>query len=233
MEENINPAQKKGSKMGLILLISVVILLIAGALWYSFAKANGNTNNANTNVAMNGNTNTVVNSNSNTNAQVNSNTNSSTNTNSTVDTSDWLTYTNEKHNFSLQFPVDWGFIREFDGSFNPDIVNSNNTADSFLAGKKEVGSMLVFTFGSNKTINDVLNEDHITSEGSSKFVLSSAKSVLSSGVTAVIAKYDPMIKGYDTEYLFEIKSGVIAIGLLIESEETLRVINTFQFVDGL
>ncbi|MFA6271981.1 MAG: hypothetical protein WC693_02615 [Patescibacteria group bacterium] len=101
MEENINPAHKKGNNIGLIVLISVVIFLIAGALWYAFGKENENTNNANTTQVGNENTNTVLNTNANTNTAVNSNTNSA------VDTSDWLTYTNEEYGFEFKYPRDF------------------------------------------------------------------------------------------------------------------------------
>jgi hypothetical protein len=84
MEENTNPTPKKGSKTGVTLSILAVIVIIAGALWYSFSGTNDNTNTT-----------------------VNSNTNSTTNTNSTVDTSDWETYTNEGLNFSIKYPKDY------------------------------------------------------------------------------------------------------------------------------
>ena len=76
MEENTNPTPKKGNKTGLVISILAIIIIIAGALWYSLSGTNNNTSNANS--VVNENVNVVTNENTN----VNVNTNSSTNTNS-------------------------------------------------------------------------------------------------------------------------------------------------------
>ncbi len=110
MVENINQSSPKGNKTGLIILILAAVIVIAGGLWYALAGTDENTNNENnTNTVANENANTNVNTNTaaNTNAETNSNTNTATNTNSSVDTSDWLTYTNEEYGFSFKYPQDW------------------------------------------------------------------------------------------------------------------------------
>lgn len=60
------------------------------------------------------NTNTVSNANENTNTEVVVNTNDNSNTvdeggevETNIDTSDWLTYTNEEHGFSFKYPKEW------------------------------------------------------------------------------------------------------------------------------
>jgi hypothetical protein len=101
MEENTNPTPKKGNKTGLVISILAIIIIIAGALWYSLSGTNNNTSNANS--VVNENVNVVTNENTN----VNVNTNSSTNTNSAVDTGDWKIYANEEYGFSFKYPSEW------------------------------------------------------------------------------------------------------------------------------
>jgi len=99
MEEtnnNSTPTPTKGSRTGVVVAFVVVILVITGALWYSFSGTNDNTNN--TNKVMNENTNVTV------------NTNTTTNTNSAVDTSDWETYTNEMYSYSFKYPNNWDVV---------------------------------------------------------------------------------------------------------------------------
>lgn len=66
-----------------------------------------NTNNANTVVTTNQNVNTA---NTNTTANENTNVNAIT---SDVDTSDWLTYTNEKYGYSVKYPNSWRLAQEY------------------------------------------------------------------------------------------------------------------------
>ncbi len=232
----MNNLNQKGLSTTTLTIIILAIIIIAGGLWYALSGTNDNTNNSNnTNTVANGNANMNVNTSTavNTNTETNSNTNTSTNTNSSVDTSDWELYVNSNHNFSLKFPRDWGFISEFDGSFNPDILSASYmTTSSFVTGTEDSGLMLSFTFGSGKTINDILNEVHTTSEGSSKLVISHKEVTLSSGTSTTVVKYDPTIKGHTTEYLFQTDSGVIALGLLSENDETVMVLNTFLLVSN-
>jgi hypothetical protein len=78
----------------------------------------------NTNEVSNTNTNTV-----NTNATV-ANENTNTEQGSEVDTSDWLTYTNEEYGFSFKYPEEWGNVEEEPGltEGNVSLLFSNREA---------------------------------------------------------------------------------------------------------
>ena len=109
------------SKTILISTLASSLLVLAGCTTQTTTNTNvvSNTNttvNANT---SNDNTNVVVaNSNENTNEVVNENTNSGQG--GEVDTSDWLTYTNDEYGFSFKYPKEWDilvgskFTEEFD-----------------------------------------------------------------------------------------------------------------------
>lgn len=110
------------------IMLSATVIAIAGCT----------TNSANTN-SVNENTNTVV---------ANSNENTNTEQVSEVDTSDWLTYTNEKYGFSFKYPSNW-ILNDHQKSINlysQELVGStyNNsltievTENDFDSQKKQV-----------------------------------------------------------------------------------------------
>lgn len=104
--------------------ITASLVLITGCTTVQTATNTNevsNTNTANTNVVVdtNENTNTIV---------VNENTN--TDQVSEVDTSDWLTYTNEEYGFSFMYPEEWGNVEEEPGltEGNVSLLFSNREA---------------------------------------------------------------------------------------------------------
>lgn len=100
-----------------VLLVGSSTALLGAACWEgvqtntNVASLNGNVNtgtNENTNPTIQNSNAVKSNSNVSTNTNSVSNTNSEVNTNiSSVDTSDWLTYTNQEYGFSLRYPGDW------------------------------------------------------------------------------------------------------------------------------
>ncbi|MFA5135373.1 MAG: PsbP-related protein, partial [Patescibacteria group bacterium] len=93
-----------------IILGAIVVVLAAGG-YYFLAQENGNTNSSNavtvTNTMANENVNGAANANTASNINTAPNTNEATNTNTKVDTSDWLTYENKEHGYSISYPANW------------------------------------------------------------------------------------------------------------------------------
>ena len=110
----INTPMQSTKKLPLSTL-AAGLMLLAGCTTNSTTNANV-VENTNTNTAVTTNANEA---NDNTNvAVVDSNENTNTEQGSEVDTSGWLTYTNEEYGFSFRYPSDWGEIKEtsnFDG----------------------------------------------------------------------------------------------------------------------
>lgn len=106
-----------------VVLVGSSVALLGAACWKGVGdvSVNENTNTVagNGNAVANENVNTVevnantinTNTNEDTNVGVNANVGANTNTNTDstgeVDTSDWLTYTNEEYGFSFRYPEDW------------------------------------------------------------------------------------------------------------------------------
>lgn len=87
------------------MVLGVGSLVFLGGVCTKIPQANTKSAASSTNTGsdVNVQTNSVVEINSNTNANSHENTNASV-----LDTSDWLTYTNEEYGFSFRYPGDWG-----------------------------------------------------------------------------------------------------------------------------
>lgn len=95
--------------LGKVVLVSSSVTLLGAACWKGVGtNTNVGTGNAvaNTNTAA-GNENTEVNVN------VSANTNTNTNSAGEIDTSDWLTYTNEEYGLTFQYPTNWNVKQEW------------------------------------------------------------------------------------------------------------------------
>ncbi|MFA5135396.1 MAG: hypothetical protein WC505_06460 [Patescibacteria group bacterium] len=90
------------SKTTLIVSVLIAAIILAGGYFLFFQDNEGNTNTTNI-VATNENVNTATNINT----DANSNENTNTATLSDIDTSDWLTYENEEHGYSIKIPSEW------------------------------------------------------------------------------------------------------------------------------
>ncbi|MBI2415525.1 MAG: hypothetical protein HYV33_02565 [Candidatus Kerfeldbacteria bacterium] len=126
------------SKPILISTLAASLLLLVGAGCTQPTTNQNNTNTSNVNAVVVVNTNTVV---------ANENTNT-TNTNSEVDTSDWLTYTNEEYGFEFRYPREW-IVNDQQKNvslYSPKLVGSTYansltieiTANDFVSQKKQV-----------------------------------------------------------------------------------------------
>lgn len=132
------------SILSVLIIAIVAIILVAG--YFLFVQGNeGNTNNANTAVA-NQNVNTA---NTNTSSDGNANTNTII---SDIDTSDWVTYTNEEYGYSIRIPSDWtvediGLIDNPNLSGDAKFVRflSENNDRKLELGIKKVGESYLLT----------------------------------------------------------------------------------------
>ncbi len=124
MDNQTNQPSKGSSKTGMWALVFLVMVVIAGGIYYFLSNGENTINSNSTNVVTNStaNTNTVSNSNANTNTEENgninntantnevantneaANTNESTNTNTVVATNDWERYESTEYGFTLQYP---------------------------------------------------------------------------------------------------------------------------------
>lgn len=102
------------TKVGLVsraVLVVGSITLLGAACWNGVGT---NTNVGNGNTSVNEHVNTVAgNVNEGVNTNVSANTNTNTNSTGELDTSDWLTYTNEEYGLTFQYPINWYVKQEW------------------------------------------------------------------------------------------------------------------------
>ena len=171
------------SKTIFISTLTISLLVLAGCTTQTATNTNvvNNTNTTvNTNTA-NDNTNIVVtNSNENTNEVVNENTNSDQG--SEVDTSDWLTYTNDEYGFSFKYPKDWqiskDIFEEYKKSFDNPKYQVNEKDVTFLTSltadeisseiyqyqnqTDEMGQGVIESIGKGKLISIAVSEKEVS-----------------------------------------------------------------------
>lgn len=88
------------------------------------------------------NTNTTVNANVNENTNVVMNENINTEVSDQVDTSDWLTYTNDEYGFSFKYPGEWG-----------DAILQRNTENQYEQGTKDI---IIFSNDRSREVGGLL-----------------------------------------------------------------------------
>ncbi|MFA6473683.1 MAG: hypothetical protein WCV85_02315 [Patescibacteria group bacterium] len=114
--------KKPSSTLNWAILVVILVVAVAGAIYAVTRNTSTSNSNDNTNVVLNQNTNVVANSNTvlntntvaNANSTINSNANAAnnSNTNTSVSTAGWKTYENSAWKFSFKYPKEWTFIRD-------------------------------------------------------------------------------------------------------------------------
>ncbi len=156
MDNQTNQPSKGSSKTGMWALVFLVMVVIAGGIYYFLSQDNTtNTNNANiTNTAVNmvanvnENLNENTNTETNTNESNNENINAGTNTNTTVDIGGWETYQNKKYGYSVKYPSNYSVAENItytdilSGSINGDSLVQSNELKVTITAYQSVSSDL-------------------------------------------------------------------------------------------
>lgn len=207
--------QSKRSPILWISLIIVAVIVVAGVVYYSQSTdTEGNENS-------NGNSNTTLN----TNAATNSNTNSG------VDTSNWKSYENTKHGYSIKIPDTWGRISELDGSVTLDLSKgSTPTTSSLTVGSPtDITEKLFIQVHQMKNTEQFLEDDTIeTGSGPQQFILGSSKFMTSTGVSGQAVDLDSSIVEFDFAYIFQVDDDLIDIRFQSANDFALPAINTLS-----
>jgi len=168
-----------------VLITSSLLLLIGAGCTQSTTATNEtvNTNNdttteSNANTELGNdtvNTDTVVDR-ANTNETIavdNTNVNTNTESDQAVDTSDWLTYTNEEHGFSVSYPESWSIMSEYDAETQEIILNDESSAfwltvTSQLNKHQDFTPGISIQFKTDEEVEVQINEYNDNGEGLSE-----------------------------------------------------------------